>query len=76
MKIVYLGYTGRGNVFLRHCGTLEFLSLSAALKSVASTVHLVLCGDADPSTLTHNHTMHQAEWNAHQTLRFWVARSN
>jgi len=49
VKIVYLGYTGRGNVFLRHCGTLEFLSLSAAVKSLASTVRLVLCVDPDSS---------------------------
>lgn len=50
MKIVSLGYKGRGNGFLRHCATLEFLSLSADVKSPSFTVRLVLCGSPNIST--------------------------
>lgn len=50
VKIVSLGYKGRGNGFLRHCATLEFLSLSAAVKSPAFTVRLVLCGSPNTGT--------------------------
>lgn len=50
VKIVSLGYKGRGNGFLRRCATLEFLSLSAAVKSHAFTVRLVLCGSPNTGT--------------------------